>query len=61
VAVTPAVLVLTCTGSVIGFAHRPSDVVASVLLVGAVAALACRITRVPLATGAAPGRQKRSL
>jgi hypothetical protein len=53
-AFTPVVLVLACTGSVIGLAHRPSDVVASVLLVGAMAALACRIARVPLPTGAAP-------
>jgi membrane-associated phospholipid phosphatase len=47
-AVSVAVPLLACAGSVTGGTHRPSDVIASVLLVAAVAAAARWATRAPL-------------
>lgn len=45
---------LACAGNVVGYAHRPSDVVASVLLVGAVSGVVAAVTMRP------PSRSQRS-
>lgn len=42
-----AVAILACAASVIGHAHRPSDVVGSLLMVGALAAIVHAITTMP--------------
>ncbi|MBD7979406.1 phosphatase PAP2 family protein [Oerskovia merdavium] len=45
--VAGGVVLVACVASVVGHAHRPSDALASVLLVGSVTCLTCALLRVP--------------
>ena len=45
--VAGGVVLAACVASVVGHAHRPSDALASVLLVGSVTCLTCALLRVP--------------